>query len=506
MSSSPLTKAMLGRTFVLLFGLAILLRLPSFWISVIDHDESTYTVIANELLRGGTTLYKDWADTKPPGIFLIFAGIIAISGKSIWLIRLVGAMVVAITATLLYIAKRRLNAPNALALAVSISYIVAMTVHKWSLPVNTELFFNVLTAAALCLMPQLLAQINTHTKATIAKSAFIFGSLLGIGFMIKYVVLFDFLALCLLWLCFQLTINKYNLLAFIGTTWHIILLCSIGFILPFSVVYTWFYAHSLSHYFYEAAFEITSRYPSSFDLGKSMAFLGQFLLSYLPLVFGCMMTWYYAYKNRFGKTMSANFALLGLPIWLFFALLSILLPGKGFAHYFIQPLLPLVFWSMDGFYAWLNEQKQTSPFFNLNKAKLGLTLLFLIIFAINIQRFCLKPDIRREIAAHISPQLRPNDIIYAPVATILYFLLDKSPPTRYVHSSLLTNADHIQALQIDVDLEFSKIIAQNPRFIILNTAVQNTVLQTYLQKHCYLQRSFEGDIALYERKYVTDFR
>ncbi|MEO0732907.1 MAG: hypothetical protein AAFZ52_08735, partial [Bacteroidota bacterium] len=62
--------------------LAIALRWGSFFISVINHDESTYIVIADEMLRGEIYL-RDVVDTKPIGIFWIYAALIKLTGGAI---------------------------------------------------------------------------------------------------------------------------------------------------------------------------------------------------------------------------------------------------------------------------------------------------------------------------------------------------------------------------------------------------------------------------------------
>src|SRR6187431_504425 len=71
----------------LLTGLAIILRFFTFFRSVIDHDESTYIVIADALLYGDV-YFRDVIDTKPIGIFGLFALFLTVFGKSIFMIRL----------------------------------------------------------------------------------------------------------------------------------------------------------------------------------------------------------------------------------------------------------------------------------------------------------------------------------------------------------------------------------------------------------------------------------
>jgi hypothetical protein len=499
------------RTFFLFLGLSILLRLPSFWISVIDHDESTYAVIGSEIWRGGTYLYKDWVDTKPPGIFLIFASIVAVFGKSIVAIRLVGAGAIALTASFLYIAKYRLSGgQHRLAYWTGIVYIVFTALHQWSLPTNTELFFNIFTAAAWCIVPTLLPLPRS-------KPLFLLALCMGIGFVIKYVVLFDFVALCLvisgIWL--QNHYAQTHKIPF----WQFFTLgiwATLGFVLPFALCYAWFYANGLAYYFYEAAFEITRRYPSSFSIGKAAGFMGQFLLSYFPLVVGAIFTWYYAVRAKQALPYS-NLLRWGLPICLFFALLAALLPGKGFAHYLLQPLLPLLFWSIDGFYYQFivsatniatpettnkrmpNNYTPNSILWFIRHRYKWLWGISLVIICLNSYRFGLKPDWRGQIATYLAPQLAEHDKIYTPAATVLYFLLDKTPLTPYVHASLLINADHLQALQADAASEFRKIVAQKPRFVVLSPEKPHAVLQQYLAQSCQLKpATIGGNFLIYE--------
>ena len=71
-----------AQVFLVFVAASILLRFLSFHYSVIDHDESTYLIIADAVLNG-SYLYADVIDTKPPGIFLAFGLIQVLFGKSI---------------------------------------------------------------------------------------------------------------------------------------------------------------------------------------------------------------------------------------------------------------------------------------------------------------------------------------------------------------------------------------------------------------------------------------
>ena len=76
---------------------AVLIRLPFFFRDYIDHDESTFILMGQALVDGYLPYTHLW-DLKPPLVFYFFAGIISIFGKSFIAIRLIGSIIVALTA------------------------------------------------------------------------------------------------------------------------------------------------------------------------------------------------------------------------------------------------------------------------------------------------------------------------------------------------------------------------------------------------------------------------
>jgi 4-amino-4-deoxy-L-arabinose transferase-like glycosyltransferase len=92
-----------SESWILLFLIAfsILLRFQLFDEHVINHDESTYLVIAQHL-SNGSTLYLDVTDTKPPGIFWLFRVFYHIVGNSFIGFRFISALFVAFTAFFIY--------------------------------------------------------------------------------------------------------------------------------------------------------------------------------------------------------------------------------------------------------------------------------------------------------------------------------------------------------------------------------------------------------------------
>ncbi len=80
---------------------AIFLRIGTLIPTVIDPDESTYLVMAHQLLNGNT-LYVDTVDIKPFGIYVFFAGLISVF-QSVLFIRVVAIFLIAFSAFCLYI-------------------------------------------------------------------------------------------------------------------------------------------------------------------------------------------------------------------------------------------------------------------------------------------------------------------------------------------------------------------------------------------------------------------
>ncbi|MCB0588813.1 MAG: hypothetical protein KDD06_26225, partial [Phaeodactylibacter sp.] len=108
--------------FLLFLGIALLLRFFSFFPSVINHDESTYIVISDAILAGHT-YQVDYIDTKPIGIFLIYAFLQLLMGKSVLLLRVAAAATLAATAYFLYRAKLSFGSRQEAAFASGLAYL-----------------------------------------------------------------------------------------------------------------------------------------------------------------------------------------------------------------------------------------------------------------------------------------------------------------------------------------------------------------------------------------------
>jgi hypothetical protein len=142
----------LSRTKVFLFPaiITLLIRLPFFLPDVIDHDESTFILMGQDIVDGNLPYLKLW-DNKPPLIFFFFAFLIVLFGKSIPAIRLGGSLCLFAAACFVSLAGERIRSPRAGFLA-ALLLIVFVTVSPSGACTMSEIVAIVpLTAAALLL-------------------------------------------------------------------------------------------------------------------------------------------------------------------------------------------------------------------------------------------------------------------------------------------------------------------------------------------------------------------
>jgi len=94
--------------FMFLAVLAFIVRLPFFFRDYIDRDESTFILMAESWVSGHLPYTELW-DLKPPLVYLLFAGVISIFGKSFIAIRTAGVLAVSITAFFTYLLGKQLG-------------------------------------------------------------------------------------------------------------------------------------------------------------------------------------------------------------------------------------------------------------------------------------------------------------------------------------------------------------------------------------------------------------
>ena len=479
-SLKPNDLQLIRPVFILLIflALALTLRFFSFFPSVIDQDESTYIVISDTLLNG-YTYQVDFVDTKPIGIFWVLAGLQWLFGPSIFGLRLAASVILAVTAFFLYRAKLVYGSSPGAALAAGVLYLfLNSTFTFYGVSPNTETYFNLFTALALWL----------YLDRPRASWAYLgIGLLLGIGFVIKYVVLFDGLAfgLFLLWLAYQKKESWGRALS------HSLLMAA-GAALPFLALLAWYQQQGQLDELWFYTFTVSSRYPEQKPLLDYFKFFLDFNLRFLPAAF----FFYYALFNKYVPLGQRQFGLL----WSGLTLVAVLATGKFFGHYFIQFMLPFCFVAGEFFGL---ERDQLPRWLRWTRTpRIGYPALAILLLANGVfqyQDYYLKRDYPREIAGYLQARLQAGEIFYSSNDQITYHLMGQLPPIRYVHPSLFWEPQHIAALEIDVDKEMEQLMARRPRFLLLRQPMEDGRFEPWLQDY-ELTEMIGKRIEVWERK------
>lgn len=445
---------------LVLMVVSVGLRFFSFFPSVLDHDESTYLIIGRDILKG-KELYTDVTDTKPAGIFIFYAAMELLFGGSIFMKRFVFALVVGFTSYLVYRVSMKFFSNQKAAFASGLIYIfyTSIWIYHGRSP-NTELLFNLTTIGALLLF--LRPKMNAW---------FLGGFLMGIGFIIKYLVLFDLAAFLLFFFLFEIMGDTKILrnLKF----WGRYLIAGATFLAIFGLLNLYFWLDSPLHDFFYVTYELPENYGSNPSLKRYGIMLLDFVAKFLPISF---FVFYVISRKNFLVGKLKWFFI----IWVTGILIAIYLPGKEFSHYTIQLMLPLSILGGLFFHPELRKDKFTLLLFS---GKTGLALLVLgtlVIQTISFNNEVMKRDYPREVAAAIKPELDPGEYIYVGnYEQIVYYLLDMESPTKYVHPNLIFTDTH-KAFKIDVDMELKRIMDASPEYIIVER--ENEKLNQFIEK------------------------
>ena len=429
------------KVWLFLFLVSLIFRMLSFFYSVIEHDESTYLIISNAI-NNGAYLYTDVVDTKPPGIFLIFSFIQLVFGKSIFMLRLFGSFILSISAFLLFKIGKQLNLKSSVSLFSGVSYIIIFSAYRFGLGINTELFFSFFTIAGFyCFL-----------KAFKRKKILLWligGSLVGFGFITKYVVLAGYGAFAVYFLYQSETVKKALLLI------PRLILSTIGLFIPFILVHVYFYINGRFDDFYEIVYQVTSNYSSTLTLKDSLTFFFNFHLSYLPFII-------LFYSGLFHAKIDKKIKVLSLT-WFVFAWVMVILPGKQFKHYYLQ-LLPSLCFLIPLAFEHLLTKKQSTLKTKTRVIASSLLIVF-IVAVINQSYFWTRMDTPRELASTLEEYVDDDDLMIVDKHLHLtYYLLDLSPPSKYVHPTLIFN--HTKAFGMDTETEMNKMLDKKPKFII----------------------------------------
>lgn len=472
----------LTRQLPLLFLFFILasagLRFFSFFPAVMDHDESTYMIIGRDILHG-KTLYTDVTDTKPVGIFLFYAGLEFLFGNSIFLKRLAFAIVVAATGFLIFLVSKKLFKQNKVAFASGLIYIIYVSIWNYhGRSPNTELLFNLFTITGLLLF----------LKGGFRN--FFFGGLaMGTGFMVKYLVLFDFAAFLLYFFIIGMTNGGKKERE---KVWIRSILAGLAFLIPFGLTNLFFWLKGNYQDFFFITFELPGNYGGEPSLKRYFTMLLDFTAKFLPISY--IILYVILKKNPLWTRNLKWFFLL----WVVSVLIAIYLPGKEFSHYTIQLMLPLSIIAGLFFFPGFQTDRITGFLYSRKYGIILLGVLLLTIEIISFQNDVLKKDYEKEVAEYISKRMEKGDRVFVSnYQQIIYYLLEIDSPTKYIHSNLLFTDTH-KAFNIDAKEEIGRIMNKRPEFVVVQR--ENALMDKFLASDYQLMQTFKnGQIKLYEQ-------
>lgn len=297
--------------FLILSLVTFFIRFPFFFRDYIDRDESTFILLGQSWADGFLPYTQLW-DLKPPLTFAFFAAVISIFGKSFMAIRLVGALLVAVTAYFSYKIALALI-PRKVAVWISLSCVALLSLFGSLQGVMSEHICVAFFVPALYI---LITKKNTRWFL-------LSGILMGVSVMVKLNMAFPILTLGL-YLFFEM-LRKRN-----GIRFSNILFFSIGIALVILATILPYYDSGQLLVWWEsvvlAPLEYTEarRYPI-LKLAPIFVAIGLFLL--------------YAQKTKRLDFKDRTVQLLLVAI--FGVLISFIKGGRINGHYLIQlhPLL-----------------------------------------------------------------------------------------------------------------------------------------------------------------------
>ena len=459
--------------------LTVLSRLPAFALSVVDWDESLYFIMA-EQWRAGHLPYTTVWDNKPIGIYAVFAAFQALVGDTPVAMRVAGVLAIAGTAVLVYRLTRHLLrdlSPLTAELSGAIAGVLTIvtTIPDGGVASNTEIFMEAFTCLGMLLALTPVGRLGTAR-------VFAIGLSLGIAFMLKYVAVFDMLAVFL------------AVIALPGRTrpglsrlWDVVRLgvvFSLGALAPFVAAVLLYAAHGALGVFLQASLLSNLRRVAIPVSGHSFLgnFHGQMVL--YPTLYAALL--WVVLRALMGRGQG-RIEMLVLLFWVVTSSVGVAAGGLYFSHYFLQ-ILPVLCIAAGLLVGQVASWWRPAP-----KAVLLVLVAAGLIppvheAAIDIGRmvpitlrapvgFGPLRDTPAEVARDIRPELAkaPGQTIYVfDGEPVLYSLLHARLPTKYVFPSFLLTRLLSYTVNIDPVAELDRIMAQQPLFVIRRSISQYT--------------------------------
>jgi len=422
---------------VIIIGLVIILRLPTLWPSLYNGDEGYYGTIANDILDGGV-VYHTAVDTKPPGMYYIYAGVFSIAGRNnLFAAHLLAMFVVVATALVV----RRIGARVAGDWGGAWSGIgYAVFVHAYwpsdTLGANSEIF------ASLPLALSILTFLQGQRKP-FPGLMFLSGALVGVATLIRQTsavnlgVMLVCLAYC--WLIVRTQSFARVLAAACGVM--------IGFIAAIAALAWYFQLQGNLHDAYLWALAFAIRYAQSETTFGYV--LKRLVTVHLAVILLSGLLWYFGIlqvletlRSLWRRKPVSSEAIL-LIFWFGLSYLVIFVGWRFPGHYHLPVLPPLSILAGQAFARFVVKQRRSSQQ-RWRLIRTGIiaaaavpTIGFLLVaFIVRTRTLYFLPTVR-----HIVQETRPNDRIFVwGSSPQLYSFSGRRMATRFVSCSHLVGA------------------------------------------------------------------
>lgn len=111
----------------------------------------------------------------------------------------------------------------------------------------------------------------------------------------------------------------------------------------------------------------------------------------------------------------------------------------------------------------------------------------------------LEPDSHQEVANYLEKNSTEQDFIFVSnCEPIIYYLLERETPSKYVHANLLFTDLH-EVFRFDNLKEIQRIMDRNPRYVLVQ--YENKIVEAIISNRYVLDRTFRNnEILLYQLK------
>jgi 4-amino-4-deoxy-L-arabinose transferase-like glycosyltransferase len=457
--TSAIPRRLQWRIAALFFAAVLITRLPSFFLSVLDWDESLYVLMARQWQAGHLPYTTIW-DNKPIGIYGIFVLFQTVFGDPVIAIR--AATIAAISATAFAVFRiallipREGNAP--VAVFAGITFIIC-SISNDGLAANTEIFMAGFSAFAM-----LAALSPDFCPTRPLPGGFVAGLLFGLAFMTKYVAVFEAPALGFALLAATPGPLRARFSACLGA--------AAGAAAPLFCTVLLYAATGHLRLWWDCSIAANLlRVSTPISAGALSYVLSLQLARWLPLFCAAAILLVSAPLLMRTKNLRrpALFHMF-LVLWLLGGSAGVAAAKLFYDHYFLQ-ILPVLCvslaWVLQHFAGRLTPALRALvfaavlaiPCFGAGATLMGASLPLTA---------APHADTPKQIAGEFSrlPAGSPRQVYVFDYQPIIYSLVGQSPPTRYAFPSVLTKCFLAHVAGVNAAAEVHRILAGNPQFIL----------------------------------------